>query len=546
MMKRTIQLAAMALLCVLGQAASSLAEDATLKTGEKQDTLLYVRTIPPGAKVLLDGKELGTSDGVFHVEPGVGKVLVELKGHPANSKQVNIRANSITRIELMLESQAQVEGGHSITNPPPFTIQQVPFTIGPNFFQKGDLINITEVKASSPNPKKGDKVNVKGYYMLASASKASLLLSVTATKGSGHSKIRREQTKQITRGQGDFEFSETMPFNGYLEVAFYPVPAGEAFGGLYVGTAKQMEEIKSWDVKAWYTNHNAREPAHSNVEDDVTEVQVVSPDTPTKPAAHDTVADDTIVEGIGWKGVRVGGSREDLIKALGKPDNDPSSDWLKWSDKHIDCWFQKGAIAVFEVRFNPGFKGALANGVKLGSSGSEMLKIYGEPEHMVDQGNGARMYEYSKKGILFWTTQGSITQIVLFKPYSPAGNTESVTNNDHADAKKKAIASAEAWLALVDKGQYGQSWETAAEAFKKGVSKANWVNSLTGGRKPLGDVKSRKLMSQQFTKTLPGAPDGEYVILQYETSFANKASAVETITPMLDNGPWKVSGYYIK
>jgi hypothetical protein len=156
------------------------------------------------------------------------------------------------------------------------------------------------------------------------------------------------------------------------------------------------------------------------------------------------------------------------------------------------------------------------------------------------------MYEYSKKGILFWSNQGKITQIVLFKPYSPAGNTESVTNNDHADAKKKAIASAEAWLALVDKGQYGQSWETAAEAFKKGVSKANWVNSLTGGRKPLGDVKSRKLKSQQYTKALPGAPDGQYVILQYETSFANKASAVETITPMLDNGPWKVSGYYLK
>ena len=45
----------------------------------------------------------------------------------------------------------------------------------------------------------------------------------------------------------------------------------------------------------------------------------------------------------------------------------------------------------------------------------------------------------------------------------------------------------------------------------------------------------------------PGAPDGEYVVIQYEASFENKASAVETITPMLDkDGQWRVSGYFMK
>ena len=132
---------------------------------------------------------------------------------------------------------------------------------------------------------------------------------------------------------------------------------------------------------------------------------------------------DSIVEGVGWKEARVGISREELINSLGKPENDPSSDWLKWPGKHIDCTFHTGSLVVSEVRFNPGFEGALANGVKLSSSGSEMLKLYGEPEHAVDRGNGARKYEYSQKGILFWTYQGSITQIVVFKPYSPAINT---------------------------------------------------------------------------------------------------------------------------
>jgi hypothetical protein len=64
---------------------------------------------------------------------------------------------------------------------------------------------------------------------------------------------------------------------------------------------------------------------------------------------------------------------------------------------------------------------------------------------------------------------------------------------------------------------------------------------------PLGKVLKRTIKSSQYATSLPGAPDGEYVVIQYETSFANKKSAVETITPMLDkDGKWRVSGYYIK
>jgi hypothetical protein len=46
---------------------------------------------------------------------------------------------------------------------------------------------------------------------------------------------------------------------------------------------------------------------------------------------------------------------------------------------------------------------------------------------------------------------------------------------------------------------------------------------------------------------LPGAPDGQYVVMQFETSFANKKSAIETVTFMLEkDGQWKSAGYFIK
>jgi hypothetical protein len=114
-------------------------------------------------------------------------------------------------------------------------------------------------------------------------------------------------------------------------------------------------------------------------------------------------------------------------------------------------------------------------------------------------------------------------------------------------AEELARTASDAWLALVDQGEYAKSWQEAAPYFRKAVAQEQWVRSMNAFRKPLGNVLSRKLRSKQYTKTLPGAPDGHYVVLQYETSFENKQFAVETVTPMLDSsGQWRVSGYYIK
>lgn len=113
--------------------------------------------------------------------------------------------------------------------------------------------------------------------------------------------------------------------------------------------------------------------------------------------------------------------------------------------------------------------------------------------------------------------------------------------------EQKAVTAAKAWLALVDSGDYEKSWNTAAEYFQNAVAQQQWQQSLTAARKPLGKVVSRQLKSTQYTTSLPDAPDGQYVVIQYETSFEHKKSAVETITPMVNaNGKWRVAGYYIK
>lgn len=116
-----------------------------------------------------------------------------------------------------------------------------------------------------------------------------------------------------------------------------------------------------------------------------------------------------------------------------------------------------------------------------------------------------------------------------------------------AQETAKAVEAARAWLALVDSGKYGDSWEKAAAFFRKAVPKKTWTAQVGGVREPLGAVLERKLKSATFTRELPGAPDGSYVVIQFETRFAGKRSAVETVTPMLDpDGVWRVSGYYIR
>jgi hypothetical protein len=110
-----------------------------------------------------------------------------------------------------------------------------------------------------------------------------------------------------------------------------------------------------------------------------------------------------------------------------------------------------------------------------------------------------------------------------------------------------AQAAAESWLKLTDAGDGAGSWEQAAKTFKAAVAREKWTQMLSGVRPPLGKVVSRRLASRQYTEKLPGVPEGKYVVIQYDTVFEKKASAVETVTATLDpDGVWRIAGYFIR
>ena len=110
-----------------------------------------------------------------------------------------------------------------------------------------------------------------------------------------------------------------------------------------------------------------------------------------------------------------------------------------------------------------------------------------------------------------------------------------------------AMKVADSWLAYIDTGRYADSWDDSAAYFRGAVPKVQWETTLAAVRDPLGVAISRKVRSASYTRMLPGAPEGEYVVIQYDTRFENRPLSVETVTPMREkNGTWKVAGYHIR
>jgi hypothetical protein len=107
-------------------------------------------------------------------------------------------------------------------------------------------------------------------------------------------------------------------------------------------------------------------------------------------------------------------------------------------------------------------------------------------------------------------------------------------------------AAANEWVALIDEQKWIDSWAAAGSLFRSQLTPSGWASAVQPVREPLGSVSSRKLQRETATKSLPGVPDGDYRIIEYRTSFARKAEAVETLILAQESSGWKVNGYFVR
>ncbi|HEX6995687.1 MAG TPA: DUF4019 domain-containing protein, partial [Gammaproteobacteria bacterium] len=114
-----------------------------------------------------------------------------------------------------------------------------------------------------------------------------------------------------------------------------------------------------------------------------------------------------------------------------------------------------------------------------------------------------------------------------------------------AEYEEAAIAAGEQWLAHLDVGSYAASWDNAATLFKAGITRDQWIASIENLHTQLGVPQGRELIAAKHTTSLPNAPPGDYVVIQYRVGLA-QGSAVETLTMRFDADVWKASGYFIR
>lgn len=117
----------------------------------------------------------------------------------------------------------------------------------------------------------------------------------------------------------------------------------------------------------------------------------------------------------------------------------------------------------------------------------------------------------------------------------------------NATAKQAAIEDVRSWLDLIDHGQYADSWQQAAAVFQSATTPDQWTGAVTSAREPLGEITSREVVASQLRESLPGAPPGNYVVIEYASAFAKKERAKEIVTAaQAPDGSWKVAGYFIE
>lgn len=112
-----------------------------------------------------------------------------------------------------------------------------------------------------------------------------------------------------------------------------------------------------------------------------------------------------------------------------------------------------------------------------------------------------------------------------------------------ANVLEASAMTSKAWLDLIDKGQYGASWDESSFLMKRTIKRGEWEQAMTMTRKPLGNVTSRQVADQRTAKNPHGLLPGDYMVMFYNTSFSHKSNGHELVTLFFENGQWRVLTY---
>ncbi len=117
--------------------------------------------------------------------------------------------------------------------------------------------------------------------------------------------------------------------------------------------------------------------------------------------------------------------------------------------------------------------------------------------------------------------------------------------------QRAALDAAQKWLVPVDAGRFADAYAMAADEFRKGVTKEQWLSGIGGIRRDFGKLDKRTAEKMGFLGE-PPKPDapltpGAKVVILFRGAFARKPQVEEEMTMVYEkDGVWRMASYYIR
>ncbi|KEO91597.1 hypothetical protein EH31_02700 [Erythrobacter longus] len=130
---------------------------------------------------------------------------------------------------------------------------------------------------------------------------------------------------------------------------------------------------------------------------------------------------------------------------------------------------------------------------------------------------------------------------------SGGSSPQAASSTESSGASAAALSRARQFIRAVDAGNWTGSWEVAGTFFQSQAGADEWTALVEPVRGPLGKVEERRLATVQKAASLPGAPEGDYEILQYQTKFSKVDEiSTETVILIRNGDGFDIAGYYIR
>lgn len=110
----------------------------------------------------------------------------------------------------------------------------------------------------------------------------------------------------------------------------------------------------------------------------------------------------------------------------------------------------------------------------------------------------------------------------------------------------EATVAAEDWVKLIDEKQWAASHQAMSETVNTMVTASEWEQTVAPVRASLGEFESRTASGSQRSAIMPGMPQGDYGVQQFNARYANHPEAIETVVMSREASGWKVIGYFVR